>query len=138
LVRFDMKDEKASKVGSFPPGLIVVNEAAAYDPKAAIFYAYLGPDPDPPGAVKTTVSHDQVTQPGDGLYAIDTNTGEVLQTREWPKDVIVADFVETVNGVAFAVLDNMTSSAPVHWSTMLAKLELSGSAEKPVSWIPAC
>lgn len=111
LYLIDMRALTIRVIGTFSGASGNYNEAAAYDVKNGIVYAYLA------------------DASGDGsLWSMAATTGKFLQKRKWFTDALVDDFVIDANGGAFAALSARDSSHV--WYKMLAKVELAGPGKK--------
>lgn len=117
LRRLDTSKQSSSRVGLFPLGIAVYNEAAAYDAKAGIFYAYLG------------------HRGGGKLHSMDVNTGNLLPPRRWPDNVVISEFaIDPATGIAYAAVHNVTTQHPATFHGLLATLSFSGPEGTPVGW----
>ena len=109
LLRFDLAEGTSSTVGRFPEGQVVVNQAAAYDPKAGVYYAMLT----------------------GGVAAMNVRTGQVLWQKPFlvplGQQYMVHDFaIDPSTGRSYAACNILTSTSPVTWGSAVATLDLSG------------
>jgi hypothetical protein len=109
LIRIDLAQGVNKTVGRFTEGAICDNQAAAYDAKAGIYYAFVGA----------------------GVAAMDVKSGELLWHKPFlvpaGQEYLVHDFaIDSSTGQAYAVCSVLASMAPVTWGSMIATLDLRG------------
>ena len=102
----EITDAGENVIGRFPEGAVCAQEAAAFDPKTNIYYAYLAPG---------------------GVVAMDVSTGHVLWAMPFAKqaeDILVHDFaIDPVTGKGYAAVSILKSTAPVTWSSYIASVD---------------
>lgn len=109
LLRLDLAGGTSSTVGRFPEGQVVMNQAAAYDPKAGVYYAMLT----------------------GGVAAMSVQTGQVMWQKGFlvplGQQYMVHDFaIDPSTGRSYAACNILTSTSPVTWGSAVATLDLTG------------
>jgi len=158
LQRFDLLARSAEVIGTFPAGLGSMNEAAAYDAKAGVVWAYLGAmagggqqqrsgggsrkstgvgvTGGGPGRYRGASSYDGGGGGGGGnsasfaAHSMNVHTGELGPITAFPPNSIVSDFVcdNAGGGAVLAAYSELVSSNPVTWTKTLARLQPPQSA----------
>lgn len=145
--RIDTKAKTVTTIGKFDKGCnAIVNEVAAYDAHAGVFYAWLENGDAEVAAArgglvrKRVRSTDRVARSAGGgackggLHAMEVSTAKLLPTRGFGNLIVVDIVIDGATGAAHAAVERETSPQPhLVWERGLVRMNLTDGSD-PIAW----